>query len=214
MSAVDRLIAIDTSAGTRVALLRGGQVVARDVRRDPRGHVEHLAPMLAPLLADGCEAVAVGTGPAPFTGLRVGIVTGRAFAAARGVPVVGVASLDALARQALDALSGDQLVTVVTDARRTEVYTATYRAAGADVERVSALDVRAPGDVDVPAGSTLVGPGCRLYPDALPGQDLELDVAVLGRLALARWGADQPTEPLYLRRPDVQLPTARKRASD
>lgn len=212
MSVTD-LIAIDTSAGTRVALLHGPQVVARDTLADPRGHVEHLTPMLAPLVTRGFQAVAVGTGPAPFTGLRVGIVTGRALAHARGVPVVGVASLDVLARQALDAQLGE-LVTVVTDARRKEVYTATYRSAGADVERVTALDVRAPADVDVPAGSVLVGAGCQLYPHLLPGHNLELDVAVLGRLALLRWGQDQPTEPLYLRRPDVQQPGARKRASD
>ena len=60
---------------------------------------------------------------------------------------------------------------------------------------------------------TLVGAGARLYPEALPGRDLAVDPAVLARIATARWGAEQPTEPLYLRRPDIHASAGRKRAS-
>ena len=73
------------------------------------------------------------TGPAPFTGLRAGLVTARALGRARGIPVHGVPSLDAVARAALDELADEgATVLVTTDARRHEVYAARYRARGAD----------------------------------------------------------------------------------
>lgn len=203
-----RWLAIDTSEGTSVARVNG-MTVQRLAHPNPRGHAEHLAPMLL-ALGDDVDAVVVGTGPAPFTGLRVGIVTARAFGEARGIPVVGVPSLDALARQALD---GDpDVVTVVADARRKEVFWAAYDALGEDdVTPLSGPAVSAPDDVDV--RGALAGPGTRLYPDALPGEDLTLDPAVLARIARARWGSEQPTEPLYLRRPDIHASAGRKRAS-
>ncbi|SNU00414.1 tRNA threonylcarbamoyladenosine biosynthesis protein TsaB [Ruaniaceae bacterium KH17] len=200
-------LAIDTSEGTSVAFV-DGTAVERRANADSRGHAEHLAPMLAELPES--DAIVVGTGPAPFTGLRVGIVTARALAAARGIPVVGVPSLDALARQALDA--GAAEITVATDARRKEVFWASYRPLGADdVELIDPFAVAIPEDVAI--RGTLVGAGARLYPEALPGRDLAVDPAVLARIATARWGAEQPTEPLYLRRPDIHASAGRKRAS-
>lgn len=200
-------LAIDTSEGTNVAFVDGDQV-ERQQNPDPRGHAEHLAPLLAEL--PDADAIVVGTGPAPFTGLRVGIVTARALAAARGIPVVGVPSLDALARQALDGGAGE--VTVVTDARRKEVFSASYEPLGEnDVTPLVTPTVSSPADADV--RGELVGAGTRLYPEALPGRDLALDPAVLARIAEARWGSDQPTEPLYLRRPDIHASAGRKRAS-
>ena len=67
------------------------------------------------------------------------------------------------------------------------------------------FDVTRPGDV-VTHGA-LVGPATSLYPGELPGTPLDLDVAVLARLAMARLarGLDLPTHPLYLRRPDVHV---------
>lgn len=205
-------IAIDTSLGASVARVEAGATVSRDSTTDARGHAERLAPMLAPLLAAGpIDAIAVGIGPAPFTGLRVGIVTARALSAALDVPLVGVCVLDVLARQACDA--GAAQVTAVTDARRREVFVGAYRPAGADdVERLGELAVAVPTDVPV-SGATLVGSGTRLYPDVLPGTDPEIDLGVMVRLAAHRWGTAQPTEPLYLRRPDIHASTGRKRAT-
>ena len=119
-------------------------------------------------------------------GLRVGIVTALTFAHARGIEVLGVPSHDALAHEWY--LSGGQgRLLVATDARRKEVYAATYRARGTDdVERVGEFAVVKPADLDVREGSALVGAGTRLYPDELPGRDLELDVAVFARIAAAR----------------------------
>lgn len=209
---MDTVLAIDTSAGSAVTL--GERSAAHS---DPRAHAEQLAVLLAEVL-DGAptpDAVVVGVGPAPYTGLRAGIVTASTFAFARGIPVMGVPSLDAIARQALDTAT-TQHVTVVTDARRREVYAATYRANGPDdVTRIGEFHVGGAGGLDVPEDTTFVGPGTRLYPDELPGVDATVDPGVLARIARARAaaGIEQPIRPLYLRRPDAKVPTGRARAT-
>ncbi|MDD9205376.1 tRNA (adenosine(37)-N6)-threonylcarbamoyltransferase complex dimerization subunit type 1 TsaB, partial [Georgenia sp. 10Sc9-8] len=142
-------LCLDTSAGTGVALVGDG-VLASATTTDPRRHAETLAPMVHRVLEEArvarrdLQAVVAGTGPAPFTGLRVGLVTARTLARGLGVPVHGVSSLDALARQALDADGSDEVV-VVTDARRREVYWARYRSLGDDdVERLTGPHVQPP----------------------------------------------------------------------
>ncbi|WP_372595610.1 tRNA (adenosine(37)-N6)-threonylcarbamoyltransferase complex dimerization subunit type 1 TsaB [Actinotalea sp.] len=234
------VLCLDTSAEIAVCLLADdGSVLARRQVAEQRRHAELLGPMITSVLSDAgvdrlaVSAVAVGTGPAPFTGLRAGLVTARTLAFALGVPAHGVCSLDVLAAQAFAAgLHGEVLV--VTDARRREVYAARYRAASAagassaglaadlaadlaEVEVVVGPSVDHPAALAGQSGS-VVGPGALLYPDELPaaeGAPVVLDVAVLGRLAIARAarGVEQPTAPLYLRRPDVTPSASRKRAT-
>jgi tRNA threonylcarbamoyladenosine biosynthesis protein TsaB len=224
------VLALDTSAAVAVALTTddGAPLAGRRLTEERR-HAELLGPMITDVLADAgldrhaLTAVVVGTGPAPFTGLRVGLVTARTLALALGVPVLGVCSLDALAVQAagdLD-LARDAEVVVVTDARRREVYWARYRrTVGDDVDVVGGPGVERPdrlladGAAD---GAAVVGRGTALYPDVLTAAadaPLDPDPAVLARIALARRarGVPLPSEPLYLRRPDVMEPTGRKRA--
>src|SRR5699024_8421011 len=99
---------------------------------DRFGHAEHLMPLVTAALADaGCaigdlEAVAVGTGPGPFTGLRVGLVTAAALGDALDVPVYGVPSHDAEALRVAADADSDGGFLVVTDARRREVYLTAY----------------------------------------------------------------------------------------
>jgi tRNA threonylcarbamoyladenosine biosynthesis protein TsaB len=266
------VLALDTSAAVAVSLVTddGAPLAARRESVDRR-HAELLGPMITGVLADAgvdrhdLTAVVVGTGPAPFTGLRVGLVTARTLALALGVPVLGVPSLDALALQAVRDLAlapGTEVVTVA-DARRREVYWARYRVpgpaggassagasvgvgAGAGPDAVADADAgRLPGpgpgqaadvmDVDVVGGpgvdrpdrlaaegrldgAVVVGRGAALYPDVLVAADgapSDPDPAVLAQIALARRsrGVDLPSEPLYLRRPDVMEPGARKRAT-
>lgn len=194
------ILALDTSSAIAVAVVSdSGDVLAARSVYDPRGHSEHLSGLIAEAMDEAgatglITRVVVGTGPAPFTGLRVGLVTARTLATVWGVPVDGVCSLDGMGA----ALHGD--ATVVADARRKEVYWATYR----DGVRVSGPEVTAPGDV--PVAATVVGRGALLYPDAFPGAvDGDPDPAVLARVAarLRAAGDPMPTEPLYLRRPDV-----------
>src|SRR4051794_25447480 len=93
-------------------------------------HGEMLAPGIERVLAEaGASAadltgIAVGVGPGPFTGLRVGLVTARTLALVREIPVHGVCSLDVLAAEAIDR--GMEEFVVATDARRKEVYLASY----------------------------------------------------------------------------------------
>jgi tRNA threonylcarbamoyl adenosine modification protein YeaZ len=223
------LLAIDTSTtAITTALHDGSTVVAEVTTLDARAHAEHLAPGIRHVLADAGATptdvtdVVVGVGPGPFTGLRVGIVTARTFAHALDLPVRGLTSLDAIAHEAwLAGRRGDLLV--ATDARRKEVYAATYvlddggatRVAGPLVSRAADLE---PGVRELPTA----GRGALLYADSLPVAAPPLDVSggALADLAVRRLAVSPAApdgirqhvepgagfdglEPLYLRRPDV-----------
>ena len=115
-----KVLAIDTAVGISVALHNGHSVVAEATRVEHGVQGELTTVMIAELLqqagwtpADLTDVV-VGVGPGPYTGLRVGIVTATVFGHARGIPVHGVCSLDAVGHDA----DGDCIV--VTDARRKE----------------------------------------------------------------------------------------------
>ncbi|RMI08854.1 tRNA (adenosine(37)-N6)-threonylcarbamoyltransferase complex dimerization subunit type 1 TsaB [Cellulomonas triticagri] len=228
------VLALDTSAAASAAVVDDtGRTLATRSSGETRRHAEALTPLLDAVLAEAgvdrtaLTAVVVGTGPAPFTGLRVGLVTARTLGLALGIPVHGVSSLDALALAAAPEASDGADLLVVTDARRKEVYWARYRAVVGAGTAPSVEVVDGPG-VDTPAavaatgldGVRLVGPGAALYPDLLPpvpGTPEQVDPADLARVALARLavggpGLVLPTEPLYLRRPDAVPPAAAKRA--
>jgi tRNA threonylcarbamoyladenosine biosynthesis protein TsaB len=231
------LLALDTSAEIAVALVPADAddvttAVPMAERREAeqRRHAELLAPLVAEVLAEAgadrrdVRAVVVGTGPAPFTGLRAGLVTARTFAFALGVPVHGVCSLDALAAQAYrdGAAGADDEVLVVTDARRREVYHARYAAdAAGGVVPLGGPGVLRPADLveqGFATGAVVVGPGAALHAEHLApaaGAPVRVEPAVLAVLARQRVaaGLDLPTEPLYLRRPDVTPAAGRKRAT-
>lgn len=233
-----RFLCLDTSAGAAVAVVDDA-VTVRRADEDPRRQAESLAPLVSEALVEAgvsprdLDAVAVGTGPAPFTGLRVGLVTARALARGLDVPVYGVSSLHARARAVLDPADDDASppaeVVVVSDARRREVHWAHVRARGPhDVETVLAPRVGPPGDVreylDARPGLLVAGPGVRLYAERFSGlpqaEEAPMDAAVLARIVTARLTrrsegqeVDLGVEPLYLRRPDVTLSAGRKRVS-
>lgn len=226
-----RWLAIDTSGGTTVGVVEvaeSGEMLERAAlaNPDPRGHVEALGPMVADALAragmssSDVDAVAVGTGPAPFTGLRVGIATAAAFARAVDCPVHGVSSLDAIAH----AEHSDSDIVVVTDARRREVYWAAYAGGLGPADpgwRLHDPAVGPPSDVlDYVAehGTRAIGHGVEVHPD-LARADSD-PAAALTALALVdvaatmlRAGFATPLTPQYLRRPDIHVAAARKRAT-
>lgn len=211
-------LVLDTSTpAVSVGLVEVGAravLLAERVVVDGRRHGELLAVGAEAVLQAGTpEVVVVGVGPGPFTGLRVGIVTGAAFGSARGLPVLGVCSLDGLAEPGLVG-SG---VGVVTDARRREVYWAAYDATGA---RVQGPTVSAPAlAAEALAGRVVVGDGAQLYPDVF-GEVSPLprypSLLRLAEVAVRRFLAGEPAlplTPLYLRRPDATEPGAVKKVT-
>jgi tRNA threonylcarbamoyladenosine biosynthesis protein TsaB len=133
-----RVLAIETATPTAsAALVDGGGVLTSRTLRAPMRHLEWLAAAIDGMLRDAglrpehVDAVAVGQGPGGFTGLRIGIATASAWARARAVPVLGVATLETLAASA----AGSGVVFSVLDAYRGEVAAALYRV-GSDAEPV------------------------------------------------------------------------------
>jgi tRNA threonylcarbamoyl adenosine modification protein YeaZ len=209
------LLGIDTAtSATSVAAYDGEQVIAEVTTLDGRRHAELLGPAVSDVLrksgvgVNGISAVAVGVGPGPYTGLRVGVATAVALGDALGVHVHGVCSLDALARQAGD---GGPL-TVVTDARRREVFWATYDATG---ERTAGPFVSKPAEAAASALGRIVGPGTQMYADVFgtASASLQLSAGALCALVADRLDRGQlllPARPIYLRRPDTAPPSVAK----
>jgi tRNA threonylcarbamoyl adenosine modification protein YeaZ len=193
-------------------------VVARSVRvtHDARKHGELLLPGALAACADAgtelpeIDAIVVGAGPGPFTGLRVGMVTAAALGDALGIPVHGVCSLDAIAAEAAATRPVGPLL-VVTDARRREVYWAAYDAHGrrTDGPHVNAPAVLAerPTGAVVAAGSAAGVLDLPVVPPASPGP-AGLVTGVADALRAGR--SPGPLVPLYLRRPDAVAPGPRK----
>jgi tRNA threonylcarbamoyl adenosine modification protein YeaZ len=214
------LLAFDTATpAVTVALSDGSGVLAESTVEDARRHGELLAPGISRVLADAgkdrtqLNGIAVGVGPGPFTGLRVGLVTARALGEALGVPVHGVCSLDILAR----SVDVDGPFAVATDARRKEVYWARY--ADRDT-RIGEPAVDRPDAVaEQVHGLPVAGAGAQLYPQAF-GRAMPPRYPSAGALALLaadrlRAGGAGLLEPLplYLRRPDAVAPGARKQVT-
>lgn len=205
------LIAIDTATPlTSVALVDADRVLATRQALDGRRTAELLAGQLAELLAlapGPVAGVAAGVGPGPFTGLRVGLVSAAVLSDALGVPSYGVCSLDAL------AAAHEPPVTVVTDARRHEVYWASYdatgrRCAGPAVDRPTQLAA------SLPPGSRVAGAGALAYRVLFGAARLAEGepyptAAAVAALAMPRalaGAAGEALTPLYLRRPDAVPP--------
>lgn len=213
------LLTFGTGAGAP-----GVQVDASFATEDTRSHAEVLAPgvdgLFAHAVAEGprLDAIVVGVGPGPFTGLRSGIAMARTLAFAWQVPLHGMMSLDALAWDVLQACTPDSDFVIATDARRKEVYWARYSRAG---ELLDGPHVGPAGDVPaVP----VYGMGASLYRDVFEASGATVDPAFeqsqpvafsLGQMAARRIAAGSPllrTAPLYLRESDAKVPGPRKRA--
>lgn len=200
------------------------RLLAQRVTVNAKAHGELLTPHLQEALAEAghrladLDAIVCGSGPGPFTGLRVGLVTAAALGQALNRPVYPVPTPDAVA---LDAATGKPLL-VATDARRKEVYWAAYDAAG---RRTDGPHVDRPADLVAklpavqPAVVEAAGEGAEMYADVIglplvaarhPSPVSLVAAAAEELLAGARPAA---LTPLYLRRPDAVEPVGRKRVT-
>ncbi|MRJ76287.1 tRNA (adenosine(37)-N6)-threonylcarbamoyltransferase complex dimerization subunit type 1 TsaB [Aeromicrobium sp. SMF47] len=209
------LLAFDTATpAITVAVHDGTRVIAEAYGEGAMAHGELLAPAIreamsraGATMADLTD-VAVGVGPGPFTGLRVGVVTALTLGSTLGLTTHGVCSLDVVAADV--QVEGEFLV--ATDARRKEVYWARY---GADHVRLDGPHVLKPADLaaqhpDLPA----YGRGAHLYDGVLraSGEAGDPRAAVLANLVASGRAVQVPLEPLYLRRPDAVPQASSKRA--
>jgi tRNA threonylcarbamoyl adenosine modification protein YeaZ len=213
------LLAFDTATPAITAAVHDGErVLAESTIVDARRHGELLMPSIVSVLGQAgavmpdVTAVVTGTGPGPYTGLRVGVVTARVLGATLDVPVYGVCTLDAIARAAAGAAAGREFL-VATDARRKEVYWARYTGDG---ERIGGPAAGPPAGLDPAA--VAAGEGPWLYPADF-GEPIEPRypaaswLAILATERIRAGQSLQPAEPQYLRRPDARVPGPPKRVS-
>lgn len=191
----------------------------------PRRHAETLAPAIrfcceqAGIGLDELGVIAVDVGPGLFTGMRVGLATGKALAQALRIPMIGISSLDLLA---FPCRRTDRVVVPVIDARRGEVFYAMYRAVPGGVQQVLEPTVGSIEDLvgDLLArgqDALLVGNGAQRHRaginDAIRveiGDEAYPSAGPLVALAHARalreeWVSPGEIEPVYLRQPDAQI---------
>jgi tRNA threonylcarbamoyladenosine biosynthesis protein TsaB len=223
-----KLLAVDTSTDACSAALYIDGAVAERFAVTPRGHAEHILPMVEDLLEDAAlslarlDALAFGRGPGSFTGVRIaaGVIQGLALGA--GLAVVPVSSLAALAQGA----SADRILAAI-DARMDEVYWGEYLRGDDGLVRVSGRErVTAPMHIPLPDEGhwTGVGSGWDRYADTLQqclGEKLDgwlpgryphaRDIAILGADGY-RGGLGVAAElalPVYLRDEVVRRPDPR-----
>lgn len=168
------VLGIET-ASVQVGCAIGGAegVLASFHNAHGRRHAEVLTPAIefisrqSGIQLSEISVVAVDTGPGLFTGLRVGVATAKAIAQALRVPMIGLSSLDLLAHPVRHS---DKLIVSVMDARRSEVFTASYRRVPGGLQRVDEPRVCSPQDLagKLSAGDDdvlLVGDGALRYAD-------------------------------------------------
>lgn len=180
------ILALDTSGATAsVAAARDGFLTGEMTLRHGKTHSQKLIPMIQSLMemldlkpAD-IELCAVANGPGSFTGLRIGIVTIKAFAYALNIPVVEVSTLMALAF----TLSGQKgIVCPIQDARNRQVFTGIYRTDGDDISVIhedAGMPIENLADIIKPLDGpvTFIGDAVPLYKDYFKEQGINANFA-------------------------------------
>jgi len=205
------ILAIDTSAGTSVAVVDGGHIVAEHSVADTMRHAEVVGALIlqclssAGISASQVTAVVAGMGPGPFTGLRVGIAAADAFSVGASIPLLPMVSHDGIAAAHFSAGSRGP-ITVVTDARRRELYWSTYSGLNADglPERIAGPNLAKAGEVPL----TVLG----LSPQILEASEVPAgSLALVAEKLLSAGHPFERYEALYLRSPDITLSNGPKR---
>lgn len=222
-----RILAIETATPVAsAAVLDGSGLLAETVIRAPMHHLEWLLPAVHEMLdhlgvaPDDVEGLAVSCGPGGFTGLRIGIATATAWAKARDLPVLGIGTLEALAR----VPGAEGLILPVLDAHRGEVAAALYRVEPTGEAECVIPPLVAPPDALIAQVASrhgpllLLGDGVARYRDALvlalgsrarvAAPHLHPRAATVGLIAYPRLAGGERSDPdalrpFYGRRPVV-----------
>ena len=193
-----RSLAIDTStARTQFAVLNGNELKWLQIEDGATTHGDVLANFGELAAQEQIDQVIVGMGPGPFTGLRTGIIFAKSFAFARGLPIHGICSLDAIA----SGINKPEFI-VATDARRKEIYWAKYR----DSVRIAGPEVCTPLELAKFSHLPIFGEGALKYQLTSETKYQFPDLTSFPKLA----ESTKFDEPLYLRHPDA-VPTAERR---
>jgi tRNA threonylcarbamoyl adenosine modification protein YeaZ len=221
-----KVLAIETATpASSVALGEDGALVALNARVDPRGHIGFLMPAIdfcfrhARWDPSAIDVVLVDYGPGPFTGIRTGMATAQAFAAALGVPLVGVSSLTVLA---VRAATGHRRIWSVVDMRRGQVAVAPFRPLPGGVAPDGDAEVVGPGEfrgmLDAEPTDSLIVGNWQVLPESTwsglhrvrfgrpryPSADVICEIAAI-QSGREDFGQSSEIRPLYMREPDVQI---------
>lgn len=195
------ILAIDTSAGTSVAVLKDLEVLAEVNNPDNMSHAESVGLAIKDCLAEASmkatdiDLVVVGLGPGPFTGLRVGIAAAKFFAIGANAKITGICSLDAIAYDYFSS-GGTGKFLVETDARRKEHFWAVYDGLDQGVpQRISGPRVAKPEVISR---------------EGLETTSISVSAAALAKISYHLGGIQSQINPIYLREPDVSLSKGKK----
>jgi tRNA threonylcarbamoyladenosine biosynthesis protein TsaB len=230
-----KILSVDTSTPTcTVGLVDGDRVLAEFVDSSGQTHARHLMGMIdSTVSASGIpvqdiDGFAVVTGPGTFTGLRIGIGTIKGLAFALSKPVVGVASLTALAAQ---ADRSTKFVCPVMDARRNEVYYSLFVSKKGALQQVGKPRVAPPSELvkNVHESCQFVGNGAHLYREMFetalgplaqfsrPSLDT-IQAGTIAKLALKQFQENEiqslhAVAPYYIRRSDAEVHVGNQHSS-
>lgn len=222
-----KILAVDTATQScSVAVTNDGTLCAELTTVRKQTHSKHLMELIHSVLeiagfsvAD-LDGLAVTVGPGSFTGLRIGISTVKGFAYALDKPVVGVSSLDALARQ---CAATSYLICPLIDARKGEVYCATYRFSEDQLIQKTGARAMTPEAViaEIKTPCMFIGTGARLYRQSIdtalgslahfvPGDQNIIRASSVSILSMSRFEANDTDEiaglvPHYIRKSDAEL---------
>jgi tRNA threonylcarbamoyladenosine biosynthesis protein TsaB len=208
-----RFAALETSTEwCSVALSLDGEIVAAE-RRAGHRHSELALPMLERLLrscnisVENLEAIAFGAGPGSFTGLRIACGLAQGLALPRGLPVIGIPTLEVLAEEC-----GAERVVACLDARMRELYYAALEKAGGRWREIVPAQCVAPDAAPPPPGEgwTGCGGGFAVFPAFLRHKitsvkpEIHPTALAVARLAAPRLAAGEGVDaaaaaPLYIR---------------
>ena len=164
-----KILAVDTATKScSVAIIEAGSLSAELTTLRDQTHSKHLMELIhrglgmAGISAAELDGLAVTIGPGSFTGLRIGVSTIKGLAHALDKPVVGISSLDALAWQCADR---SYLICALLDARKGEVYSATYRYSDDTLTPKSPENASAPEEAlqKIEEPCVFIGSGAQLY---------------------------------------------------